>query len=361
MGYLILFGWLVLLPVCAGGIFYSAKRTLAAQWVWGQFLLWAVFQAVAVPYITKERTLEELLPTYTVAALLLGAAGLLYAVKQVLGSNRRNFFRVDTKHKNVDNVPFKNRFMWMREEKVLVLLFSALYVVQLLMMICLAVNDGDDAFYMAVANQAQSSGVMYLANVYSFGAMTLNYRYALAPLPIWIAFLSKISGIHTLVIGHIILGVMLVTMSYVIYAQIGRELFGNLHKKRMGMLVLIALLYMWGNTSSHTPESFLMLRSRQGKALVAAIVFPALFYVLVKIGHALEQKHKIKGQNYLLASAIILTGCLGSTLGGSLVILLWGSALFLLAVGYRKWQLLPMGALCSLPGLIYVVLYIVKR
>lgn len=345
MGYMILFGWLILLPLCVGGLFYSSRQTLAAQWAWGQFLLWAVFQIVSVPYILKERTLDELCPTYVAVVLLLGAAGIIYSLK----------------HKNVDNTSFKNRFLWIKEEKVLVLLFAALYVLQMLMMIVFAVNDGDDAFYMAVANQAQNSGVMYLVNVYSFGAMKLNYRYALAPLPIWIAFLSRLSGIHTLVIGHIVLGMLLVTMSYVIYAQIGRELFGNEHKKRMGMLVLVALLYIWGNTSSHTPESFLMLRSRQGKALVAAIVFPALFYVLVRIGHALEQKNKINVQVYLLAAAVILTGCLGSTLGGSLVILLWGSALFLLAVGYRKWLLLPIGVLCSLPGLVYVVLYIVRR
>lgn len=345
MGYLILFGWLVLLPVCAGGIFYSEKRTFAAQWAWGQFLLWAVFQIVSVPYILKERTLEELFPAYLAAALLLGAAGLFYSLKQGVKNSRRIF----------------GECMWLKEEKALVLLFAALYVLQLLMVLCLAVNDGDDAFYMATASQAQSSGIMYLVNVYSFGATTLNYRYALAPLPIWIAFLSRLSGIHTLVIGHIILGVLSVTMSYIIYAQIGRELFGNMHKKRMGMLVLLALLYIWGNTSSHTPESFLMLRSRQGKALVAAIAFPAMFYVLVKIGHALEQKNKINMQDYLLAATVILTGYLGTTLGGTLVVLLWGSALFLLAAGYRRWRLLPIGVLCAVPGLVYAALYIVKR
>lgn len=347
MGYWILFGWLILLPICAGGILHTKKNSvsLAVQWLWGQFLLWAVFQPAAVMFILKERNLEELVPVYVAVGLVLGAAGLVNTI--ILW-------------KKVHNSGGVSRFMWIKEQKLLVGIFVILWLVQMVLLAVLAVNDGDDAFYMAVANQAECSGNMYTANVYAFGNSGLNYRYALAPFPIWIAFLSRISGVHTLIIGHVVLGITLVTMSYMIYAQIGKELFSDNYRKRMQLLILIALLYIWGNTSSHTAESFLLLRSRQGKALVAGLVFPAMIYLLIKIGHALEQQQKATLQDFLLAAVIMLAGCLGSTLGGVLIILLWTSGLFFLAVGYKRWGLLPSGMVSALPGLIFAVIYLTK-
>ncbi len=347
MGYLILFGWLILLPVCAGGILNSKKNTLslAGQWLWGQFLLWAAFQVTAFPFIFKERSLDELVLVYTGVGGILGVLGLLTMVFS---------------WKKVHNHSTKPSFLWIKEQKWLVMAFVVLWLVQMAALIFLTVNDGDDAYYMAVANAAESSGNMYTVNVYAFGNSGLTYRYALAPFPIWIAFLSRISGVHTLTLGHVILGVMLVTMSYIIYAQIGKELFSDNYRKRIQMLILVAILYIWGNTSSHTAESFLLLRSRQGKALVAGLVFPAMIYLLIKIGHALEQKLAVTWKDFLLAAVIILTGSLGSTLGGALIILLWGSALFFLASGYKKWRLLPAGVLSTIPGLVFAAMYLLN-
>lgn len=356
MGYLVLFVWLIVLPFCAGGLFgglQSRKEgsvqkyslSVTGRWLWGQFLLWAVFQIVAVYFILTNGELGDMIPVYVICSIVVGALGLF-----VTG-------RMWTKG---DKSLTKGAFLWIKEQKVLTGIFLVLWIVQMAALLVLAVNDGDDAFYMAVAEEARESGALYTANVYSFGSTGLNYRYAMAPFPIWIAFLAKISGVHTLVIGHLVLGVVLVTMSYVIYAEIGRVLFGENYQKRLQMLILIAVLYIWGNTSSHTAESFLLLRSRQGKALVAGLVFPAMVYLLLKIGKTLEQRGRIAWENYLLATAIILTGCLGSTLGGALVILLWASALLLLAMGYRKGSLLLWGVLCTLPGLVYALLYLLN-
>ena len=347
MGYVMLFLWLLILPFCAGGLFCTKKNriSLGGQWLWGEFLLWAVFQLIAVYYILKQGSMEDVIRAHWMVTAVIALGGLATVLKLWIDG-----------YKPIHKEPFS----WIEEHKLLVGVFMTLWLVQMLALIFLAVNDGDDAYYMAIASVAESSGNMYTANVYAFGGTELTYRYALAPFPIWIAFLSKISGVHTLVIGHIILGMTLVTMSYVIYAQIGKELFGDNYRKRIQMLIWIAVLFIWGNTSSHTAESFLLLRSRQGKALVAGLVFPAMIYLLIKVGHALEQNRKISFREYLLATAIILTGCLGSTLGGVLVILLWGSGLLFLAIGYKKWTLLPLGMLSIVPGLVFTVIYLAQ-
>ena len=345
MGYLMLFLWLMILPFCAGGLFCTKKNriSLGGQWLWGHFLSWAAFQVIAVYYILNQGSLEDVMQSYCIVTAVIAVVGLAVPLKLWIDG-----------HKPAD----RKMFLWIKEYKVLFGIFVALWLVQMLALVFFAVNDGDDAYYMAIASVAESSGNMYTANVYAFGGTELTYRYALAPFPIWIAFLSKISGVHTLVIGHILLGMTLVTMSYVIYAQIGKELFGDNYRKRIQMLIWIAVLFVWGNTSSHTAESFLLLRSRQGKALVAGLVFPAMIYLLIKIGHCLEQKEKIIVREYLLAMVIILTGCLGSTLGGVLVMLLWGSGLLFLAMGYKKWTLLPLGMLSIVPGLVFAVIYL---
>lgn len=347
MGYLILFFWLLVLPFLVG-VLYAKKGSrisFGASLLWGQFTLWAVFQYIAVFFILKQGRLQSVTAWYVPAAGLLAFLGAAKLVSLWTKGDK----------------PFqKESYLWIKENKILTALFITLWLIQMAALVLLAVNDGDDAYYMAVANIAESSGNMYTANVYAFGNNPLNYRYALAPFPIWIAFLSKISGVHTLVIGHIILGLFLVSLSYVIYAQIGKELFGDNHRKRMQFLIFVALLVIWGNTSSHTAESFLLLRSRQGKALVAGIVFPAIVYVLLKIGHIMEQQKKVTVRYYVMAAVVLLTGCLGSTLGGTLVMMLWASAVCLLALGYKKWNVLAAAAISTLPSVVFAVLYLMQ-
>lgn len=358
MGYLILFGWLILLPICSGAVLPyiggkesgSEQKTgysVMTQWMCGQVLLWAVFQLISVWFVLQKGTLKEVVSCYTAAAIVLGIAGVC------------NMFFSYHKRKAL---PFqKTNYGQIKKQRWLVFIVAVLWLVEMLLLVCLAVNDGDDSFYMAVAQKAEEADSLYTANVYAYGATELNYRYALAPFPIWIAYLSRISGVHTLTIGHIVLGMMLVTMSEVAYAQMGKVLFGENLKKRIQFLIFVELLYIWGNTSSHTAESFLLLRSRQGKALVAGVVFPIMFALLLWIGQQLEQKNKLSGSVWIFAASVILTGCLGSTLGGTLVLLLWASALFLLAVGYRKIYLLVWGAVSAVPALIYALLYLLHR
>ena len=347
MGYLILILWLTVLPFCAGGLFRTRENriSLSGQWLWGQFLLWAIFQITTVYFVLTQGNLEHVLITNLVLSMIVVAVGLILTGKQWKAGQK---------------TICSGQVAWFKEHKLPVAIFVALWIVQILAILFLAVNDGDDAYYMAVASVAESSENLYTSNVYAFGNTELNYRYALAPFPIWIAFLSRISGVNTLIIGHIFLGISLVTMSYVIYGQIAKELFANDARKRIMTLVWIAVLYIWGNTSSHTAESFLLLRSRQGKALVAGLVIPATIYLLIKTGRALEQKLKISFRDFCLAAVVILVGCLGSTLGGVLVILLWGSGLLFLAMGYKKWMLIPAGILSILPGLVYAVIYVLK-
>lgn len=355
MGYLVLLLYLTILPCIVGRLFYTKqnKITMAQQWVYGQFALWALFQVLAAYYVLCEKSLDQLIKAngFVVQVLIL-----LVAIKVI---STKNFVNTTWKTacNSVKNAWGELCLLW-KSYQGLLIIFLILCTIQILGILFLQVNDGDDAYHMAIANIAESSGNMYTANVYAFGNTTLPYRYALAPFPIWIACLSRMSGIHTLTIAHVVLGIFLVTMSYVIYAQSAKQLFGENKKKCLQFLCIIALLIIFGNTSSHTAESFLLLRSRQGKALVAGIVFPMLVCLILHIGKKLEQKRMAGFQPFAVAMVVILTGFLGSTLGGSLVLLLWSSATLFLAIGYKNCKVLLGGIFSAIPGLLYAVLYL---
>lgn len=353
MGYLILLLYLIPVPLVVGGLFKTKlnKRSFWQQWMAGQFALWAVFQVLAVYFILNKQPLDALVVANSFATQIILLIALAKAiVMRSISASRR--VPHSLRDRCISNWATFKAYKWWY------IAFVVLFAVQILGILFLQVNDGDDAYHMAIASVAESSGNMYTANVYAFGNTTLTYRYALAPFPIWIAYLSRISGIHTLTIAHLILGAFLVTMSYVIYAGSAKEMFGENKKKRLQFLCAVALLHIWGNTSSHTAESFLLLRSRQGKALVAGIVFPALIYLLIHIGRKLEQRQKISLMQYVLAACVILSGFLGSALGGSLVMLLWSISLLFFAIGYKKVSVIFLGAISAIPGLLYAALYL---
>lgn len=353
MGFFLLLLCLLPVPMVIGELFKTKlnKISLVQQWMMGQFALWAVFQVLAVSFILGKQPLEALVKANNIAVLILIFGAIAKAVIMRSITMRHSVVRSLEDRWISGWTTFKTHKWWY-------VIFTALFALQILGLLFLQVNDGDDAYHMAIANVAVSSDNMYTANVYAFGNTALTYRYALAPFPIWISYLSRISGVHTLTIAHLILGVFLVTMSYVIYANSAKELFGDNKKKRLQFLCAVALLYIWGNTSSHTAESFLLLRSRQGKALVAGIVFPAIIYLLIHIGRKLEQNGKISLMQYVLAACVILAGFLGSALGGSLVVLLWGTAVLFFAIGYKKIKVFCLGFLSALPGLLYAVIYL---
>ena len=76
--------------------------------------------------------------------------------------------------------------------------------------------DGDDAYYVAVSTITESSNTMYKVQPYSMGNTLLDTRHSLAPFPIWIAFLARISGCHPSFVAHIAVSFTLIFMTYVI-------------------------------------------------------------------------------------------------------------------------------------------------
>lgn len=347
---LILLLILLVLPVLVGSIFADVDRKnfqLPFRWVSGQLCLWAGFQLICVPMILlpKENSFFNMMLLYGVftAAMLLFATGLWI---------RR---RVKARAVNI-----LHGFDRERDWIALLLwgLVLALLAVQLVLAVMLAYEEGDDAFYVAISSITAESGTMYEVLPYTGGSTGLDARHGLAPFPVWIAMLSRLSGLHSAAIAQTVLPVVLILMAYAIYYMIGRRLFGGGHRRLPLFLLFLELLVVFGGQSLYTAENFLLVRTAQGKAVLADIVIPFLFLLLLVLFEKAQQGEGTDGKDWLLLAMTMTAGCLCSTQGALLTCMLLAVAMACGAVCYRRWKLLPLTAACCVVPAGFALLYL---
>ncbi|MCI8691225.1 MAG: hypothetical protein HFH91_00490 [Lachnospiraceae bacterium] len=340
---------LLAVPVMIGGLFSRADRGcegILFRWISGQFLLWAGFQMICVPLILKESrfgSVANLFLGYMLACMLLAAgAGVRRRAKSA--ESRFAFWK-------------RGRIEKRREGLLLWAVFFALLFFQLIQAVRLSYADTDDAFYVAVSSVTESADTMYQILPYTGLATGLDIRHGLAPFPIWIAFLAKMSGMQAVMVAKLILPVVLISMAYAIFYLLGGLLFPEKGGRQALFLIFTELLVLFGNYSIYTAENFLIARSRQGKAALGSIVIPFLLYLLLLLMKRLQEGWKISPALYLLLGAGAATGCLCSTLGALLICLMIGIAGLLGAVFYKGFRELVLLAVCCLPCVCFAALY----
>ena len=331
-------------PMAVGGIFVDVDYravNLPFRWISGQICLWAGFQIICVPLVMSEKKggfvdVILLFSVYTVAMFLFSVSiGIRRKLKAI--PHERLLGRSGEKW------DFLSFFMWA--------LVFGLLAVQLFLAVFLCYEEGDDAFYVAVASITSKSGTMYQILPYTGGTTGLDARHGLAPFPVWVAMLSKVTGIEAVTVAKVILPVILIIMSYSIFYLIGRELFSDSHRLLPVFMIAIELLVIFGGQSVYTAENFLLVRTAQGKAVLANIVIPFLFLLLLGLMGKLENREKISIKHWILFGLTMLAGCLCSTLGALLTCILPGVVGVCGAVSYRNWKVLAaMGICCILPA-----------
>lgn len=375
MGILFLILWLLLIPGAVGGIFANRKEgsTLGLPlWlVWslltGYMLLWAVFQLICVPFILLERPFSEVVIGYGAVSILLALAGILCWSRHfsfhkglIVGNGQLSEYKRagDVADKERDGKGhYKEK--WDKYLPVILwLIFWSVLLFQILQVFNTTYKDGDDAYYVVIASMTEDSDTMYRKLPYTGGTTSLDARHGLAPFPVWIAYLARLSGIRTVAVAHVAVPAVLIPMTYGIYALIGRFLWGRKRGRLPLFLIFTELLVLFGDYSISSPENFLIARTRQGKATLGNLVFPFLIYLLLRLMKKLDKEEKVDYRLWIYMGLGVLTGCLCSTLGALLSGLLLGTAGICGAICFRKWRfLVPMG-LCCVPALCYAILYV---
>lgn len=341
------------LPAVAGGLCagaYHEGKSLIFRWVSGQFLLWAGFQVISVPMILRQQSLTRLVWVFAGYAAVLALGGAALEIWRRKKEDPRAFRpeRRQGKHRKH------------RENALLWAVFGALLAFQLAQAVLLVFDDADDAYYVSVASLAESSDAMFQRSPYAEGGMEMDYRHALAPFSIWIAFLARLSGVRTVVVAQVVLPVVLISMAYGIYYLFSRVLFPEQGGQRALFMLFTEILVLFGNYSVYTSETFLIGRSRQGKATLGSIVVPFILFLLLTLFRKLQEKEKIPAPLYVLLGAAGLTGCLCSTLGVLLASMAIGGGGLFAAVCYKRIKVLLPMLVCCVPcggcALLYLLL-----
>lgn len=354
---LILLFFMVVIPVSLGAGLASfverQERNLFFIWVTGVVAMLALFQIVAVPVILlQERVTFQPLGAFTLLTWVFGTlavlAGTFGAFLWIKGIRKKKGFAVV-------------RTPMTKQEYLVFAVFGLLLLLQLIMAGLLFFGDGDDAFYVAVATLAESGDNMYINLPYTGGTMGLDARHALAPFPIFVAFLARITGLHTATMAHVVMPLFVIPMTYCVYGLIGNRLFKG-KKLLLGFfMIFVEVLVLWGNHSPYTVETFLMIRSWQGKAVLANVIIPAAFLVIYLIGERLAEKRKVEKSLWLILFLLVESAALCSTQGCILLVALLGCFGICTMLVYKVfWTLLPL-ALCLLPAVVYMGMYLWLR
>lgn len=343
---------LLVLPVVIGTLFMEVsgkERCVPFAWVSGQILLWAGFQAMSIPLILMEEPFTLLCNGFSVYMFLLFMAALILAI--VKGRQNKGIRRKATVTE-VDNHWKWSGGLW--------IIFGALLLLQLVLTVFLAYEEGDDAFYVAISTITDSSNSMYRSLPYTGKATGLDARHGLAPFPIWVAYLARMSGMPAVTVAQIALPVVLIGMAYSIYYLIATRLFTDKKSNIPFFLILVEILVLFGGYSVYSAENFLLVRASQGKAVIANIIIPFLFYLLMVLLDKLQKQEMVGRRHWFLLAFTMIAGCLCSTLGTVLTCMLLAVVGLCAAVCYGKGKLLiPMALCCAAPvgmALLYFVL-----
>ncbi len=315
----------------------ETKKNFAMLYASGWFLCFAIFELVFIPFILMRRSFTEAVIVYTVVIAILFIYSVVRA-HSVIGTCLKHIsgFREIS-----------------QGEKTGWIIAGVCIAIQVFASIFLEYYDGDDSYYMAEAVIAGTFDEMYTRDAYTGYLFGLDVRHALSPVPLYLAWLSKLSGIHSTIIAHSVIAPLGLILMYCVYIQLSDKLLEKYRAYRPLLMIFLAIWLGFGNVSIYTVETFAMTRIWQGKGLMAAVIIPALFLCFV---YFLEEKVE-RGVWWLFIS-LIISACFATSTALLLVPTIVGIASCF--IGWKKKSvkhILKMW-LCCLPCVVLGGCYI---
>lgn len=322
----------------------KGKVNLPLWWVCGQMLLWAGFQIICLPTMLAGVSFFGVVILFSCFMTVI----MLSAVIAGMRRRKKAAFSVKVVESQAGHRDAVTVFLWC--------FVAVLLVLQLAVAVLFAYEEGDDAYYVAVSVITNDAETMYLKNPYTGSGTAIDTRHGLAPFPIWVAYVARLAGMHPATIAQIVLPVTLIVMCYSIYYLLAKKFFNNGRKIALFLLIL-EVMVLFGGYSLQSVENFLLVRTAQGKAVLANIVIPFLFLLLLGILEELQHSRSVGIWRWLMVAATMISGCLCSLEGCLLMCMLLGTVSLCMLVCYRRWKLLLPAAGCCIAPVIVALLY----
>lgn len=330
---------------------YNEKRgvyTAVSRILLGRIALWAVFFVCFIPCILTGAPFDKSVLLYVIAASLVGL--ILMIVKKRMEKADKALKLVTSEETELDK---KTVLIWA--------VVALIFVLQIVLAFVFMSPDGDDAYFVGQSVMTVPDNRMFMKSAYT-GVSThvfADIRHSLAPFSLWMSTITLLTGLDATVLSLTLLPAYLIMLSYGIFFAIGGDVFKkNIFSYGVYML-FVELLILFGDYSRYTTENFMLLRSRQGKAELAAIVIPFTFWVLLNISKQLEKEKKPGLKRFAALFFAGAAACLCSTLGAFLYSLLLAVYGIIMAVCYRNIKLLFYFAATCIPCAAVVLMYLI--
>ncbi|MCR5256349.1 MAG: hypothetical protein K6D96_10585 [Acetatifactor sp.] len=330
---------------------YNKKRgayTVISCILVGRIALWAVFFICLLPCILKGVHFDTSVYIYAVTAAVLGV--IMMIIKRMTEPKNKELKVVSDSRE-----PFGKKAMW------LWILVAVIFVIQIVLAFVFMSPDGDDAYFVGESVMTVSDNRMFMKDAYT-GYSThvfADIRHSLAPFSLWMSMIAFLTKIDASLISLTILPVYLIMLAYGVVFVTGGDIFKKSMTARGAFMLFAEILILFGDYSRYSMENFMLLRSRQGKAELAAIVIPFTFWMLLNISKQLEKEKKPGLKRFVILICASATACLCSSLGAFLYSLFMAAYGIIMAICYKKLKLLfYFGASCA-PCVMVAVMYLI--
>lgn len=322
------------------------NRGIGVAYISGFLTLLAAFQLIAVPVVFMDPWgFDTIVKIFTVATTLLNGFGVI----GTLHLWRR------------EGVVFNKFTAWKQRgkiEKIQWIIVFILIAFQVVMAVTHASFDGDDAYYVVQSVITDETNTLYRILPYTGFGTSLDMRHSMAVFPLWIAYIARMTGIHATIVSHTILPVVLIPLTYMIYYEIGKKLFQEKQEQLPVYMIFICMLQMFGNVSIYNNATFFLMRTWQGKSMLANVVIPGIFMILLWLFEGEPEKRSKRNGMWVLLALINVVAAMMSTASVFLNTFLISIMAIVFSVQEKNIKILFKMAACCIPCVVYALLYV---
>ena len=330
---------LVLLPYLIGvlvnnKILNIRQSFFAFDMASGYIVMFALFYLITMPLLFAKASLTFLVAVSMISFVLISVFALIFYRQKIILS-------------------LKSLSEYVIKLPLLTVIAVVLILLQTFMLAYFTRIDDDDAFFVAQAVTAVETNTIYEYDPYT-GLETDGYhmRYVMSPFPIFNAVISEFAGIHPAIMAHTVMPIFLIPLGYIVYMMFAALFFPGKIKSQITFLIFMSVVNIFGYVSVYTQSTFFLYRIWQGKAVLAAILIPAILF----FAHKYMRGDIKNGWFIILAS--VLASCLVSSMGVFLTPVMLGVIALIYTFIERKADKLVATVLCCVPAILCGLIYI---
>jgi hypothetical protein len=345
--------WLILLPIIIGsGILKLGKQNIkiSLALMIGLFCEFAIFEFFAIPYTLLGLTFYTLRNTWLIVVLV-------FVVMSIIKLAEGHFFTKELLDKNhINKVKNKLKDTINKLPKTLVIIFLILLFFQCYMGYNYKHEDADDSNMVAKAVIAVDTNSLFKYDDEGNELTSIPMRNGLSPFFWFTGCIATLSNVHSTIMAHTIFPVIFVLIAYNVYYLIATTLFKDNLKKQFIFLIILSVLYIFGNYTRYSIFVRLLTRIWQGKSILATITIPFIFYLF------LEYIGKENDNFYWFVLMISLWGSiLLTSMSLSLPIIISGLLTFLYMIKDKKLRYILKLAIAYIPSICYGIIYLIIK